>query len=52
MSGEGLHCLACKRRMIQGDGSCVSFAQQFYDELGRDCIALLASEESLEDTMA
>ncbi|WP_312420354.1 hypothetical protein [Anaerospora hongkongensis] len=27
-------------------------AQQVYDELGRACLALLAGEESLEDTMA
>ena len=29
ISGEGLHRLACKRRMIQGDGSCVSLPSSF-----------------------
>lgn len=43
--------VGCSLKIIQGDGSCVSFAQQVMMN-GQDCIALLASEELLEDAMA
>ncbi|WP_312420357.1 hypothetical protein [Anaerospora hongkongensis] len=50
MHASGGTAIGAEAGMIQGDGSCVSFAQQVMMN-GRACIALLASEESLEDTM-